>query len=47
LYLRLGWIDQYLIPKKDLIAGLHVKGFFLPTDDQFEPDSRDENLFGS
>lgn len=36
------WIDQYWIHEKDRIAGLHIKGFFSPEDDQFEPEERDE-----
>ena len=36
------WIDQYWIHEKDRIAGLHIKGFFSPADDQFEPEEKDE-----
>ena len=36
------WIDQYWMHEKDRIAGLHIKGFFSPVDDQFEPEERDE-----
>jgi hypothetical protein len=36
------WIDQYWIHEKDRIAGIHIKGFFSPADDQFEPEERDE-----
>ena len=36
------WIDQYWIYEKDRIAGLHIKGFFSPADDQFDPEERDE-----
>jgi hypothetical protein len=36
------WIDQYWIHEKDRIAGLHIKGFFSPEDNQFEPEERDE-----
>jgi hypothetical protein len=36
------WIDQYWIHEKDRIAGLHIKGFFSPADDQFDPEERDE-----
>ena len=36
------WIDQYWIHDKDRIAGLHIKAFFSPEDDQFEPGEREE-----
>ena len=36
------WIDQYWIHEKDDIAGIHIKGFFSPAGDQFEPEERDE-----
>jgi len=36
------WIDQYWMHEKDRIAGLHIKGFFSPADNQFEPEERDE-----
>jgi hypothetical protein len=36
------WIDQYWMHEKDRIAGLHIKGFFSPEDEQFEPEERDE-----
>ena len=36
------WIDQYWIHEKDRIAGIHIKGFFSPEDEQFEPEERDE-----
>ena len=36
------WIDEYWIHEKDRIAGLHIKGFFSPEDNQFEPEERDE-----
>ncbi len=34
------WIDQYWIHEKDRIAGLHIKSFFSPADEQFEPEER-------
>jgi hypothetical protein len=36
------WIDQYWIHEKDRIAGIHIKGFFSPEDEQFEPEEREE-----
>lgn len=36
------WIDQYWMHEKDRIAGLHIKSFFSPEDEQFEPEERDE-----
>ena len=42
LYFINTWIDQYWIHEKDSIAGLHIKGFFSPADDQSEPEERDE-----
>lgn len=36
------WIDQYWIHEKDRIAGIYIKGFFSPEDEQFEPEERDE-----
>ena len=36
------WIDQFWIHEKDRIAGLHIKAFFSPEDNQFEPGEREE-----
>ncbi len=36
------WIDQYWIHEKDCIAGLHIKSFFSPEDEQFEPEDKDK-----
>jgi hypothetical protein len=36
------WIDHYWLHEKDRIAGLHIKSFFSPEDERFEPDERDE-----
>lgn len=42
LHLINTWVDQYWIPERDTVAGLHIRDFVSLTDGLFELEERDE-----